>query len=47
MKESNKKKRKYKRKTYKIKDGLVGFYGLSTLFGYLMLNPVHSYILNI
>ena len=27
--------------------GLVGFYGISTIVGYLMLNPVHTYILNI
>ena len=27
--------------------GLIGFYGLSTIVGYLMPYPVHSYILNI
>ena len=27
--------------------GLVGFYGISTLVGYLMLNPLYTYILNI
>ena len=26
---------------------LVGFYDISTIVGYLMLNPVHAYILNI
>ena len=26
---------------------LVGFYGISTIIGYLMLNPVYPYILNI
>ena len=28
-------------------DGLVGFYGISTIVGYLMPNPVFTYILNI
>ena len=27
--------------------GLVGFYGISTIVGYLMLNPLYIYILNI
>ena len=27
--------------------GSVGFYGISTLGGYLMLNPFYTYILNI
>ena len=27
--------------------GLVGFYGISTILGYLMPNPLHSYISNI
>ena len=27
--------------------GLVGFYGISTIVGYLMPNPIYSYILNI
>ena len=27
--------------------GLVGFYGISTIIGYLMPNPLHTYILNI
>ena len=27
--------------------GLVGFYGISTILGYLMLNPLYTYILNI
>ena len=27
--------------------GLVGFYGISTIVGYLMPNPLYSYILNI
>ena len=27
--------------------GLFGFYGISTIIGYLMPNPVHTYILNI
>ena len=27
--------------------GLVGFYGISTIVGYLMLNPLYTYILNI
>ena len=27
--------------------GLVWFYGISTIIGYLMLNPVYTYILNI
>ena len=27
--------------------GLVWFYGISTIVDYLMLNPVHTYILNI
>ena len=27
--------------------GLVGFYGISTLVGYLMPNPLYTYILNI
>ena len=27
--------------------GLVRFYGISTIVGYLMLNPLYSYILNI
>ena len=26
---------------------LVGFYGISTIVGYLKLNPVYTYILNI
>ena len=26
---------------------LVGFYGISTIVGYLMLNPLYTYILNI
>ena len=33
-----------------IKDiwfGLVGFYGISTIVGYLMPNPLYTYILNI
>ena len=30
-----------------IRFGLVWFYGISTLVGYLMLNPVYSYILDI
>ena len=27
--------------------GLVGFYGISTVVGYLMPNPVYTYILNV
>ena len=27
--------------------GLVGFYGISTIIGYLMPNPFYTYILNI
>ena len=27
--------------------GLVGFYGISTIVGYLMPNPIFTYILNI
>ena len=27
--------------------GLVGFYGISTIVGYLMPNPLYTYILNI
>ena len=27
--------------------GLVGFYGITTIVGYLMLNPLYTYILNI
>ena len=27
--------------------GWVGFYGISTIVGYLMLNPLYTYILNI
>ena len=27
--------------------GLIGFYGISTIVGYLMLNPLYDYILNI
>ena len=27
--------------------GLVGFYGISTIVGYLMPNPFYTYILNI
>ena len=27
--------------------GLVGFYGIATSVGYLMLNPLYTYILNI
>ena len=27
--------------------GLVGFYGISTIVGYSMLNPLYTYILNI
>ena len=33
-----------------IKDigfGLVGFYGISSIIGYLMPNPLYTYILNI
>ena len=30
-----------------IRFGLVGFYGASTNFGYLIPNPVHTYMLNI
>ena len=30
-----------------IRFGLVGFYGLSTIVGYLMPNPFYTYILNI
>ena len=26
--------------------GLVGFYGISTLVGYLIPNPIYTYILN-
>ena len=28
-------------------EGLVWFYGISTIVGYLMLNPVYKYILDI
>ena len=27
--------------------GLVGFYSISTIVGYLMLNPLYTYVLNI
>ena len=27
--------------------GLIGFYDISTIAGYLMPNPLHTYILNI
>ena len=27
--------------------GLVGFYGISTIVGYLMINPLYTYILDI
>ena len=27
--------------------GLVGFYGISTIIGYLMSNPLYTYIVNI
>ena len=27
--------------------GLVGFYDISTIVGYLMPNPLHTYVLNI
>ena len=27
--------------------GLVGFYGISTIVGYLMPNPLYTYILNV
>ena len=27
--------------------GLACFYGISTILGYLMLNPLHTYILNV
>ena len=27
--------------------GLVGFYGISTIVGYLMLNPVYTYIITL
>ena len=30
-----------------MKLGLVGFYGISTIVGYLMPNPLYTYILNI
>ena len=30
-----------------IFDVLVGFYGISTIVGYLMQNPLYAYILNI
>ena len=30
-----------------ISGGLVGFYGISTIVGYLMPNPLYTYILNI
>ena len=30
-----------------IKFGWVGFYGISTIVGYLMPNPLYTYILNI
>ena len=30
-----------------IRFGLVGFYGISTIVGYLMPNPLYTYILNI
>ena len=26
--------------------GLIGFYGISTIVGYLMLNPFYIYVLN-
>ena len=26
--------------------GFVGFHGISTILGYLMLNPLHTYISN-
>ena len=34
-------------KPFTIWFGLVGFYGISTIVGYLMLNPLYTYILNI
>ena len=30
-----------------IQFGLVGFYGISTIVGYFMSNPIYTYILNI
>ena len=30
-----------------VEFGLVGFYGISTIVGYLMPNPLYTYILNI
>ena len=30
-----------------FENGLVGFYGISTLVGYLMPNPLYTYILDI
>ena len=30
-----------------IRFGWVGFYGISTIVGYLMPNPLYTYILNI
>ena len=27
--------------------GLIGFYGISTIIGYLMLNPIYQYVLEI
>ena len=30
-----------------IKFGLVGFYGISIIVGYLMSNPLYTYIFNI
>ena len=29
------------------RDGLVGFYGISNIVNYLLLNPLYTYILNI
>ena len=30
-----------------MKFGLIGFYGISTIVGYLMLDPLYTHILNI
>ena len=44
--EKRKKESDYKRKIESW-FGWVGFYGISTIVGYLMPNPLYTYILNI
>ena len=51
IKEFLKRNSKFREESKNVKSnvyfGLVGFYGISTIVGYLMPNPLYTYILNI